>query len=169
MNLDTEHLKIIPLNLFQFSLLLQGMDKMETELKLISSNETLDEDTQTAMEGLYKDALKQPNDYLWYTNWQIILKSENKSIGSACFIKNPEDNETVEIGYGINAEYRNKGYATEAIQAMCNWALNQPHMKTIIAETDKENYPSHKVLQKCGMTKYNETSSSIFWTVQNIE
>ncbi len=164
MNLETERLRIIPLSLSQFSLLLQGMDKIETELKLASSNEKLDENTQVAMEGLYEQALKYSNDYLWYTNWQIILKSENKSIGSACFMKKSDENNTVEIGYGINSEYRNKGYATEAIQAMCNWALNQPLVKTVIAETDIENYSSHRVLQKCGMIKCNETTTSIFWT-----
>ena len=68
--------------------------------------------------------------------------------------------------FGVNTlpDYRNKGYATEAIQAMCNWALNQPLVKTVIAETDIENYSSHRVLQKCGMIKYNETTTSIFWT-----
>lgn len=120
MNLETEHLKIIPLNLNQFSLLLQGMDKMEIELNLTASNQKLDEDTQTAMVELYKESILQPNDYLWYTNWQIVSKSENKSIGSACFMRKPDENNTVEVGYGINLEYRNKGYATEVIKAICN-------------------------------------------------
>lgn len=162
MNLITESLKIIPLNLNQFSLLLKGMDKMEKELELTASNENLDEDTQTAMERLYEEALKHPNNYLWYTNWQIILSSENKAIGSACFMKEPDENGIVEVGYGINSKYRNNGYATEAIRAMCNWVLSQPQVKTIIAETEKENYPSHKVLHKCGMIQYNETDNSIF-------
>lgn len=67
MNIGTEHLKIIPLTLDQFSLLLEGIDKMENELGLIVSNENLDEDTQAAMEELYEEALKHPNHYLWYT------------------------------------------------------------------------------------------------------
>lgn len=166
MNLETEHLKIIPLNLNQFSLLIQGIDKLESEMNLASSNEQLDGETQLAMEGLYKEALKHPNEYIWYTNWQIVLKSENKSVGSACFMKEPNENNTVEIGYGINQDYRNKGYATEAILAMCMWALNEPQVETVMAETEKENFPSHKVLQKCGMTKYEESDNSIFWRLE---
>lgn len=163
MNIDSQSLRITPLNLHQFSLLLQGIDKMENELGLVASNENFDKHTQEAMEGLYKEALKHSNDYLWYTNWQIILKSENKSIGSICFMKKPDEQGLVEIGYGINTLYRNKGYATEAVQEVCNWALTQPQVNSIIAETEKKNYPSHRVLEKCGMTKYNETNNSIFW------
>lgn len=96
-------------------------------------------------------------------HWQIILKFENKSVGSACSMREPDENGNVEVGYGINSEYRNNGYATEAIRAMCNWALSQPQVRTITAETDKDNHPSHKVLQKCGMVRYNEKDNSIFW------
>lgn len=126
MNLTTQSLKIIPLNLKQFSYLLKGIDRMEKELGLIVSNENLNKEMQIAMEGLYEEALKHPCNYLWYTNWQIILKSENKSIGSACFMKEPDEDGIVEVGYEISLEYRNNGYATEAIRALCNWALSLP-------------------------------------------
>lgn len=167
MNLETNRLKIIPLSITQFSLLLEGIDKMESELKLSPSGEKFDEHTQAAMSVLYEEALNNLNDYLWYTNWQIIFTSENKSIGSACFMKKPDESGCVEIGYGINTEYRNKGYATEAIQTICSWALSQPTVKIIIAETEKENYASHKVLQRCGMTIYNESDQSFFWRLQS--
>lgn len=163
MKLETKNLKVISLNLKQFSLLLQGVNKMENELNLVHSNYTLDKDTQIAMEWLYENAIKNTkSDNLWYTNWQFVLKAENKSIGSACFIPTKYD-DVIEIGYGINSDYRNKGFATEAIRRMCNLALNQPQIKMIIAETDINNYPSHKVLEKCGMVRYKKTNCSIFW------
>lgn len=166
MELETQSLRIIPLRLNQFSLLLKGIDKMEQALGLTASNESLDKDTQQAMEGLYNEALKYPKDYLWFTNWQIILKSANKAIGSACFMRSPDENGFVEIGYGINSEYRNNGYATDAIRAMCNWALKQTVVQAVIAETEKNNYPSHRVLLKCGMIKYKESDNSYFWKLK---
>ncbi|MBU3178514.1 GNAT family N-acetyltransferase [Clostridium estertheticum] len=169
MELSTERLKIIPLTLHQFKLLLDGIDKMEKELKLNASNECLDDHTQEAMKGLYKEAVKNSDRYCWYTNWQIILKSENKAIGSACFMKCPDENGEVEIGYGINSTYQNNGYMTEAAQAICEWAISQHDVSIIIAETEKDNIASHRVLKKCGMEKYKETDEEIWWRMKVAE
>ena len=169
MELSTERLKIIPLTLHQFKLLLDGIGEMEKELKLSTSNECLDGDTQEAMEGLYQEAVKNREKYIWYTNWQIILKSENKAIGSACFMKCPDENGEVEIGYGINSTYQNNGYMTEAARAICEWAISQLDVSLIIAETEKDNIASHKVLQKCGMEKYKETGEGIWWRIKAVD
>ncbi|TCO69151.1 GNAT family N-acetyltransferase [Marinisporobacter balticus] len=168
MELSTERLIIIPLKLHQFKLLLDGVDKFEKALKLSASNECLEEHTQEAMKGLYEEAVKNRDRYLWYTNWQIILKSENKSIGSACFMKCPDENGQIEIGYGINSTYQNNGYMTEAAQAICEWAISQSDVSIIIAETEKNNIASHKVLQKCGMKKYKETGERILWRIKAV-
>ncbi|MBZ9608195.1 GNAT family N-acetyltransferase [Clostridium estertheticum] len=169
MELSTERLKIIPLTLQQFKLLLDGIDKLEKELKLSASNECLDGDTQEAMEGLYQEAVKNEDRYFWCTNWQIILKSENKAIGSACFMKCPDGNGEVEIGYGINSTYQKNGYMTEAAQAICEWAISQHDVSIISAETEKDNIASHRVLQKCGMEKYKETDEEIWWRIKVAE
>jgi len=163
MQLETERLKIIPLNLEQFKTLLLGTDKMEKVLNLNHSNQFLDEHTQEAMQWLYEQAEQHKDNYLFYTNWQIILKSENISIGSACFKGSPDKNGEVEIGYGINEQYRCKGYMTEAIKEILKWALNQTDVKFVIAETEKDNAASHKVMIKSGMIRFKETDSTCFW------
>ena len=167
MVLETIRLKIIPLTADQFSLLLCGIDKLEKEMGLIPSDKSLDTHTRQAMEMLYNESLLHPDNYHWYTNWQIILKSENKSIGSACFMKEPDHEGAVEIGYGINDDYRNNGYMTEAIVCMCRWAFNQKNVKSVIAETNTDNYSSHRVLEKSGMLKYMHTDNSIRWKIDN--
>lgn len=164
MKLETKRLTIVPLNLDQFKLLLNGTDKMEKSLGLNNSNEHLDGHTQVAMEWLYEEAKKHKKKYLWYTNWQITLKQCNLSIGSACFMGCPDDSGTVEIGYGINEKYRCNGYMTEAVNAICKWALSLQNISRIIAETEKDNIASQKVLQKCGFTKYNK---NYFWQIKD--
>lgn len=163
MQLETERLKIIPLNLEQFKILLLGTDKIEILLNLNHSNQILDEHTQEAMQWLYEQAEQHKDNYLFYTNWQIILKSENISIGSACFKGNSDKNGEVEIGYGINESFRCNGYMTEAIKEILKWALNQTDVKSVIAETEKDNAASHKVMIKSGMIKFKETDSTCFW------
>lgn len=167
MNLETKRLCIIPLTLYQFKLLLEGIDEVEKELGLVPSKVPLDENTQQAMESLYVEAQRHPNEYLWLTNWQIILKSENKTIGSADFKNLPGESGEVEIGYGINPDYEGMGYMTETVEAMCKWAFDQQGVKRVIAETEKDNYASQKVLQKCGMKKYKETDIGFWWELTN--
>lgn len=95
MVLSTERLGIIPLDLKQFKLLLDGTERMELALRLKSSNNQLNDHTPQAMKGLYQQAVKQKENHLWYTNWQIILIL----IGSACFMGCPDENGEVEHGY----------------------------------------------------------------------
>jgi len=166
MILETDRLKIAPLTVEQFQLLLSDVRSLEGELELAPSNEELDDATEQAMKGLLEIALNHPDKYLWYTYWLIILKSENKVIGGACFTREPDENGQVEIGYGTNMPYRNKGYMTEAIKAITGWALLRTEVKTIIAETESTNYASHKVLINCSMVKYIESGDSIWWKLE---
>lgn len=69
----------------------------------------------------------------------------------------------MEIGYGINNSFENLGYTTEAVNAMCKWALKQPSVTKIIAETEKTNIPSQRVLKKCNMKMYKETENCYWW------
>lgn len=77
--IETKRLRIIPLDSEQFALLLNGVHFMEDALRLTPSNETLDPHTRQAMTGQYQLAGKHPENFLLLTNWQIILKSENKA------------------------------------------------------------------------------------------
>lgn len=169
MVIETVRLRIVPLTAEQFRLLLIGVDRMETEMGLIPSGECLDKHTQQAMEYQYEKALSDPDNFIWLTNRQIILKSENKAIASANFKNSPLENTCVEIGYGTNTRYRNKGYMTEAVQAMCEWALSQPGVKSVTAETEKGNIASHRILQKCGFVNYQKNKSSLWWKLDSVK
>jgi len=165
MILETERLRIIPLTIDQFRLLLCESDKWEEEMNLSPSGESWDIHTYRAMEMLYKEALLHPDNYYWYTNWQIILKSRDQSIGSACFMKEPDEKGEVEIGYGINEAFRNNGYMTEAVICMCRWALDQENVRVVMAETEATNYSSHQVLEKSGMKKIECSNDLVRWKI----
>jgi len=164
--IETDRLKIIALTLELFDSLLQSNEALEKKLGLNPSSEELGAHTKEAMEGLYSKAIQHKTSYYWYTNWQIILKTENKSIGSLCFMGEADTNGTVEIGYGINKAYQDKGYMTEAASAICQWALNEPNVQAVTAETEISNIPSHRVLEKCGLIKDHQTDESIWWKIQ---
>ena len=166
MILETTRLKIFPLTLRQFALLLEGQSVLEEALGLAVSGHELEEHTQAAMAGLYAEALHNHGSYQWFTNWQIILKQDNMSAGSACFVGCPNENGEVEIGYGINEAHRGRGYMPEAVAAMCEWALGQEGVSAVIAGTEKGNIPSARVLEKCGLTFYKEDAECLWWRLE---
>ena len=85
-------------------------------------------------------------DYLAYT---ITLRDETTAIGTiGCSYY--EDLQETGITYFIGAQYRNNGYAIEAVKAYTEYFLKHYHAKRIIATVRDENVPSWKVVEKAG-------------------
>src|SRR5262245_26099394 len=55
--------------------------------------------------------------------WFVLLKENSQVIGDIGFKGKPNDRRTVEVGYGFVPAARNKGFATEAVQGLMEWAL----------------------------------------------
>ena len=92
--------------------------------------------------------LDYPENFIWYTLWFMELKdSENEIVGTLSF-KGIDGKGIVEIGYGINEGYENKGYMTEAVTAMAKWASLQPNVNIIESEAEESNIASIRVLEK---------------------
>ena len=92
--------------------------------------------------------LAHPDQWEWYAISMIELKG-GTHIGDLCF-KGITEKGTAEIGYGIAENYQGCGYATEAVSALVGWALNQPEVSCVTAETEEANIASQKVLKKAG-------------------
>lgn len=56
-----------------------------------------------------------------------------------------------------------KGYATEAVEGLVDWALKGMAVKKVIAETKMDNIGSIRVLEKVGMKKTQVTGDMIYW------
>ena len=63
----------------------------------------------------------------------------------------PDERGVVEIGYGLAEPFRRKGYATEAVAAMCTWLRGEAGGKVITATSvDPQNEASRRLLEKLG-------------------
>ena len=62
----------------------------------------------------------------------------------------PPTNGAVTIGYAIVPGARGRGYATEAIAALSAWALEQPGVHEVRADTLPDNEPSARALLRAG-------------------
>ena len=60
------------------------------------------------------------------------------------------ESEYLELGYAINEEYWNKGYATTALKLATNYFLSLDRIKKIILGSFTDNYASIRVMEKCG-------------------
>lgn len=162
--LDTERLRLIPLSAENLRLLIDNPKKMEQSLSIIESNGFLSSDLKQAMEIRLSKLLCDEENYIWYTNWLIVSKDQNCSVGGVMLKGLPNENGEVVIGYYTLPEYQGNGYMTETINTMKNWLLNQTDVIYVIADTDKDNIPSHRVLEKCGAKIYKETDELYFWS-----
>lgn len=83
-------------------------------------------------------------DWLAYS---IVLKEENRVIGSiGCSYY--DDLDKVGITYFIGAEYRGKGYATEAVNSYLRYFFSNYHVDEIIATIREENVASWRAIEK---------------------
>ncbi len=98
--------------------------------------------------------------------WFIVEKERNIVIGSIGFKAMPDKNGIVEIGFGIDHAFRQKGYATEAVRGLTNWALSQNDIQKVVAECEPDNKPSVRVLKKAGMQKTGIERDMIKWEIK---
>lgn len=164
---ETERLKLVPLQSKHLALSLEDYGKMQSDLGLRISKTILDEGMQYAMKVRLRKVLEDTQNYLWLTNWAIVHKEENVIIGFIMIKGYPNENGEVIVGYGIDEDkYRRNGYATEALKGLTKWIFENPKAMCIIADTEKTNIPSHKVLQKVGAVKYKETDELVWWKIE---
>ncbi len=101
-----------------------------------------------AYNEMLQGAVEHPEQWDWYAIWMIETR-DGAYVGDLCF-KGLGADGSVEIGYGVSEEYRSRGIATEAVDAAVQWALRQPGVTRVEAETEPGNRASQRVLEKCG-------------------
>ncbi len=93
------------------------------------------------------ESYKDKSFYLWV----MVLKDGNIPIGTISAMKGSEDWSMSVIGYCIGVEWWNKGYTTEAMQAVMDYMFNRIGVNKIMAYCDKLNVASYKVMLKNGL------------------
>ena len=161
--LDTERLRLIPLSAENLRFLIDNPQKMELRLSLNDTDRSLSPDLKQAMEIRLLKLLDDEENYIWYTNWLIVLKDKNCSVGGIMIKGLPNESGEVVIGYYTLHEFQGNGYMTDAINILIKWLLNQSDVRFVIADTDKDNIPSHRVLEKSGAKMYKETDELYYW------
>ncbi|MEU5759827.1 GNAT family N-acetyltransferase [Nocardia sp. NPDC047648] len=94
--------------------------------------------------------LAEHSDWLGSFGHRLIVeRSSGLVVGSIGLFWPPADGE-LEIGYGIVASRRGRGYATEATAALTAHAFTAPGVRVVRADVELSNPPSVRVLEKAG-------------------
>jgi RimJ/RimL family protein N-acetyltransferase len=86
-----------------------------------------------------------------FGNFLIVERASGQAVGTIGFFGPPDETGTVMVGYGLVEPARGHGYATEALRALAAWALAQPEVNRVEADTTHANLPSQRVMERAGM------------------
>ncbi len=161
--LTSKRLSLIALDEENLRLSVDNPTQMEKNLCLHPQGAQPEPDLREALQQMLSGLVHDRRNQLWHTHWQIVERQELRLIDGLCFKGPPGDAGVVEVGYGLSPENQGRGYVTEALQAIIDWAFQQPGVKAIVAETDRSNVASHHVLQRLGFAADEEKGKSVWW------
>lgn len=160
--IETNRLLIKPLTAEELKRHIVSPNDFALELGLIPSQSLIDNETRDAiLNDLLPNITDTTKDSDFYTMWILIEKVKKAIIGGLCFHGEPNEKGEVEIGYGTDLEYRNKGYMTESISGLIHWIRDNKNIRSIKAETEKTNISSIKVLEKNGFKLIQQYDNSV--------
>jgi RimJ/RimL family protein N-acetyltransferase len=87
-----------------------------------------------------------------WSAWYIVQVSPPVLVGSIGLSGRPDGDGTVECGYALVTNFRRKGYATEAMGGLIDWAFSHEEVRSIRAHTYPHLAESIRVLEKNGLS-----------------
>ncbi len=77
-----------------------------------------------------------------------VLKQSMVVVGSAGFHNLPDENGMIEIGFGVDPAFQNKGYGKQILHGMWGWVVKEPGVKTLRYTVSPSNLISKQIIQK---------------------
>jgi GrpB-like predicted nucleotidyltransferase (UPF0157 family)/RimJ/RimL family protein N-acetyltransferase len=165
--LSTSRIRLLPLTPAQLYLCLHRLEQLEAELRLRISPTVLSPPAVNAISTkLVRMEGKRVADQFWHTYWLIAGNDGRAGLGLIGFKGVPDEQGRVEIGYGIDRNFRNQGIATEAADALIAWAARHESCRAVLAWTELHNEASIRVLGKLGFSRRGETDGQLLWELR---
>ena len=156
MTIETKNLKLIPCDTEILKTAIQGDEILAKKIN-VTVQDNWTEFGVVALQYSLDRLSENEEESGWWTYFPV-HKQDNKLIGSGGYKGKPTADGTVEIGYEIALDYRNRGLATEMTKGLIENAFRDERVRLIVAHTLGQDNASTKVLQKCGFKKVEETN-----------
>ncbi len=86
-----------------------------------------------------------------FYDWALVYKPTGKMIGTCGFTSFDLRHNKGEIGYVLNPDFWGRGLATEAVERVLRFGLEELGLHRLEARYMVENAASRRVMEKCGM------------------
>jgi ribosomal-protein-alanine N-acetyltransferase len=100
-----------------------------------------------------RQLVETPDDADWVTGVVVV---DGVAVGGAGFHGAPSEDGSVEVGYGIDPEFRRRGHAREALRVMIDRARREPGVRRVVASVSPDNQPSLNLIDQFGFEKTGE-------------
>lgn len=163
--LETERLYLAALTAPQLGLWLENASLLEEQLQCRYGGQELEGFFRRIVSGQLP-AVRQAGDaYLWHTFWWIIDKKMAKrwEPSTSKIRRITGEKPRSDMAWGKTGAAG--GYMTETVQALCAWALKQPGVRRILAETEPTNTASQNVLRRCGFVRFRSGEND-WWKLE---
>ena len=94
--------------------------------------------------------------------WAIVEKYSKKVIGSIDLCNICDKDKKAEAGYVLNREYWNRGYMTECLKRVLDYAFNELGLVRVYAKCIISNIASETVMKKTGMSFEGVEKKSVY-------
>jgi ribosomal-protein-alanine N-acetyltransferase len=101
---------------------------------------------------MVKEIISKYEDPCFY-HWGIELIESKELIGLIDLYDFEFDEMKCNVGYELGYNWWNKGYGTEALKAVVDFAFNQIKVNEISATHNTDNAASGRIMEKAGMQK----------------
>ena len=164
MTIETKNLKLIPCDTEILKTAIQGDEILAKKIN-VTVQDNWTEFGVVALQYSLDRLSENEEESGWWTYFPV-HKQDNKLIGSGGYKGKPTADGTVEIGYEIALDYRNRGLATEMTKGLIENAFRDERVRLIVAHTLGQDNASTKVLKKCGFKKVeeiNDPDDGLIW------
>jgi len=167
LTLQSDHLLLFGLSRNQLDFALHDLGRLCAQLGISADPEVFSTESRQAM--LIKMArMDHVDSHLqpWYTYFLLVRAEDRQAVGVCGFKGAPTPLGSVEVGYAMQADYRNRGFMTEAVRALVGWAFRHETCQRVIAETLRDNVASQRVLQKAGLVFDQAVENMLYWKIE---
>ena len=150
----TERLVIRPIDVSDADEIHKYAGDKEIDMMLFLPNDTVEQTVEFTQNAVHEWSKEKPfvREYVMLYNGRIIGGIDLEA----------PDESTFEIGWVVSKDYRNKGFTTEAGNALIGYAFEKLSAKKVIAHCDIRNRASEKVMKKLGMTLTDNSGTRFY-------
>lgn len=88
----------------------------------------------------------------WF-QFAVALKGADILIGDCALKVERGDTRQAEVGYTLSRAHQGKGYASEAVSRLLDYAFGEMGLHRVVAITDQRNEPSYRLLERLGLRR----------------